>query len=132
VKRNEIYYADLDPVQGAEQSGRRPVLIVQNDIGNEHSSTVIVCPITSANRTNYLPTHVRLGCNYGLTKDSIVFCEQIRAIDKKRLGSKIGIITDKMMLKQINDALHISIALHDRKSTFFETSYASSENQNCV
>jgi len=111
IKRNEIYYADLSPTEGAEQGGVRPVLVIQNDMGNKYSPTVIICPITGANRTTVLPTHVRLGCNFGLYKNSTLFCEQIRAIDKKRLKNRIGIIDDKKTIEKIDKALHISLAL---------------------
>lgn len=111
VRRNDIFYADLSPVLGAEQDGVRPVLVVQNDVGNEHSPTIIICPLTSAARAVRLPTHVRLGCDFGLKKDSVVFCEQIRAIDKSRLRSKIGAITKLEIINELNRALHISIGL---------------------
>ena len=91
IKRGEIYYADLSPVVGSEQGGIRPVLIVQNDVGNRHSPTVIAAAITSQKEKAKLPTHIELsadGC--GLAKDSVVLLEQIRTIDKKRLKERMG------------------------------------------
>ena len=91
VKRGEIYYADLSPVVGSEQGGVRPVLIVQNDVGNRYSPTVIAAAITSQRDKNRLPTHIELQADKcGLAKDSIVLLEQIRTIDKKRLKDKTG------------------------------------------
>lgn len=91
VRRGEIYYADLSPVVGSEQGGIRPVLIVQNDVGNRHSPTVIAAAITSQRDKNRLPTHIEVQADKcGLAKDSIVLLEQIRTIDKKRLKDKMG------------------------------------------
>ena len=90
MKRGDIYYADLSPVVGSEQGGVRPVLIVQNDIGNRYSPTVIAAAITSQTDKNKLPTHIELDCKRcGLSRDSIVLLEQIRTIDKRRLREKI-------------------------------------------
>lgn len=111
IKRGEIYYADLSPVVGSEQGGLRPVLIVQNDIGNKHSPTVIAAAITSQREKTKLPTHIELnsgGC--GLAKDSVVLLEQIRTIDKKRLKEKMGEV-DNGSMSQINTALSISFGL---------------------
>lgn len=91
VKRGEIYYADLSPVVGSEQGGVRPVLIVQNDVGNKHSPTVIAAAITSQREKAKLPTHIELEADScGLSKDSVVLLEQIRTIDKKRLKERMG------------------------------------------
>ncbi len=90
VKRGEIYYADLSPVVGSEQGGVRPVLVVQNDVGNKYSPTVIVCAVTSKLSKAKLPTHVEINMGYGLTKASVALLEQLRTIDKRRLKEKIG------------------------------------------
>lgn len=111
VKRGDIYYADLSPVIGSEQGGVRPVLIIQNDIGNKYSPTVIATAITSQINKAKMPTHIELDANeYGLSKDSVVLAEQIRTIDKKRLKEKIGHLDDNLMDK-VNEALEISFGL---------------------
>lgn len=111
VKRGDIYYADLSPVIGSEQGGIRPVLIIQNDIGNKYSPTVIIAAITSQINKAKLPTHVEISSEeYGLSRDSVVLLEQIRTIDKRRLKDKIGHISDELMGK-VNDAVSISIGL---------------------
>ena len=111
VKRGEIYYADLSPVVGSEQGGTRPVLIVQNDIGNRYSPTVIAAAITSQKEKSHLPTHIEVkSSDCGLTKDSIVLLEQIRTLDKKRLKEKMGKLSDTSMT-EINDALKVSFGL---------------------
>lgn len=111
IKRGDIYYADLSPVVGSEQGGVRPVLIIQNDIGNKYSPTVIATAITSQMNKAKMPTHIELDANeYGLSKDSVVLAEQIRTIDKKRLKEKIGHLDDKLMTK-VNEALEISFGL---------------------
>ena len=111
VKRGEIYYADLSPVVGSEQGGVRPVLIVQNDIGNRHSPTVIAAAITSRQDKNRLPTHIEVQADKcGLARDSIVLLEQIRTIDKKRLGDKMGEL-DHNSMNKVNTALSISFGL---------------------
>ncbi|MBP3379328.1 MAG: type II toxin-antitoxin system PemK/MazF family toxin [Alistipes sp.] len=111
VKRGEIYYADLSPVVGSEQGGVRPVLIVQNDVGNRHSPTVIAAAITSRHDKSRLPTHIEVKAdNCGLTRDSIVLLEQIRTIDKKRLGEKMGEL-DLNSMDKVNTALSISFGL---------------------
>lgn len=113
VKRGDIYYADLSPVVGSEQGGIRPVLIVQNDVGNKYSPTVIVAAITSQINKAKLPTHVEISASeYGLSKDSVILLEQIRTIDKRRLREKIGSSDDEMM-KKVNEALKISFGLVD-------------------
>ena len=114
VKRGELYYADLSPVVGSEQGGVRPVLVIQNDIGNRYSPTVIAAAITSQLNKAKLPTHIALDAEaFGLPKNSIVLLEQIRTIDKQRLKEKIGELPINMMTK-INDGLLISLG-------FFET-----------
>ena len=111
VKRGEIYYADLSPVVGSEQGGIRPVLIVQNDIGNRHSPTVIAAAITSRLDKAKLPTHISLdAASCGLTKDSIVLLEQIRTIDKRRLKDRMGAI-DHESMDRVDNALSISFGL---------------------
>ena len=91
IKRGDIYYADLSPVVGSEQGGIRPVLIVQNNVGNRYSPTVIAAAITSQINKAKMPTHITVGApNYGLTKDSIILTEQIRTLDKRRLREKMG------------------------------------------
>ncbi len=111
VKRGDIYYADLSPVIGSEQGGVRPVLIVQNDIGNKYSPTVIAAAITSQINKAKLPTHIEISAlEYGLPRDSVILLEQIRTIDKKRLKEKIGHLDDELMEK-VNDALNISFGL---------------------
>ena len=111
VKRGDIYYADLSPVVGSEQGGVRPVLIIQNDIGNKYSPTVIATAITSQINKAKMPTHIELDANeYGLSKDSVVLAEQIRTIDKRRLKEKIGHLDDELMTR-VNEALEISFGL---------------------
>ncbi len=111
VKRGDIYYADLSPVVGSEQGGVRPVLIIQNDIGNKYSPTVIATAITSQINKAKMPTHIELDANeYGLSKDSVVLAEQIRTIDKRRLKEKIGHIDEDLMTR-VNEALEISFGL---------------------
>ncbi|MCL2088474.1 MAG: type II toxin-antitoxin system PemK/MazF family toxin [Oscillospiraceae bacterium] len=111
VKRGEIYYADLSPVVGSEQGGVRPVLIVQNDVGNRYSPTVIAAAITSQMDKSKLPTHIELGASScGLQKNSVVLLEQIRTIDKKRLKERMGELDTRSMTK-INSALSISFGL---------------------
>ncbi len=115
VRRGEIYYADLSPVVGSEQGGIRPVLIIQNDVGNRYSPTVIAAAITSQRDKAKLPTHIELEAqSCGLVKDSTVLLEQVRTIDKKRLREKMGEITPETM-SSINNALSISFGLTDRR-----------------
>ena len=107
-----MFYADLSPVIGSEQGGVRPVLIIQNDIGNKFSPTVIATAITSQINKAKMPTHIELDAkSYGLPKDSVILAEQIRTIDKKRLKEKIGHVDDELMEK-VNDALEISFGLN--------------------
>lgn len=113
IKRGEIYLADLSPVVGSEQGGQRPVLIVQNDIGNKYSPTVIIVAITAQISKSKLPTHVELSAEEnGLNKDSVILCEQLRTIDKKRLLQLIGHL-DSSYMEKVNDALFISLGLVD-------------------
>ncbi len=119
LKRGDIYYADLSPVVGSEQGGVRPVLIVQNDIGNKYSPTVIAAAITSQRDKAKLPTHIELDArNCGLAKNSVVLLEQIRTIDKKRLKEKMGKL-DHESMSAVDRALSISFGLpstHQRMS----------------
>ncbi|MBQ8605022.1 MAG: type II toxin-antitoxin system PemK/MazF family toxin [Oscillospiraceae bacterium] len=113
IKRGEVFYADLSPVVGSEQGGTRPVLIVQNDIGNRHSPTVIAAAITSRQDKTAMPTHINIrGDSCGLAKDSVVLLEQIRTIDKQRLKEKTGRL-DNSDLEKVNQALNISFGLNN-------------------
>ena len=109
IKRGELYYADLSPVIGSEQGGVRPVLLVQNDVGNKYSPTVIAAAVTSKLTKARLPTHIELSARtYGLVKDSVVLLEQIRTIDKRRLKERIGLLSPQVMAR-VDDALLISL-----------------------
>jgi mRNA interferase MazF len=111
VKRGDIFYADLSPVVGSEQGGLRPVLIVQNDVGNKYSPTVIAAAITSKLDKAKLPTHIDVYAEeFGLSKNSVVLLEQIRTLDKRRLREKMGHLDDVLMQK-VNDAITISFGL---------------------
>ena len=111
IKRGDIFYADLRPVVGSEQGGVRPVLIIQNDVGNRHSPTVICAAITSKMNKAKLPTHVELEAGrFQLVKDSVILLEQLRTIDKQRLKEKICHI-DSDLLERVNQALKISLEL---------------------
>ena len=111
VKRGDMYYADLSPVIGSEQGGIRPVLIIQNDVGNKYSPTVIAAAITSQTGKSRLPTHININSSeYGLVKNSVILTEQIRTIDKSRLLEKIGQI-DPATMHQVNSALGVSFGL---------------------
>ena len=113
IKRGELYYADLSPVVGSEQGGVRPVLVVQNDVGNKYSPTVIAAAVTSQMGKAKLPTHIELAAgDYGLPKDSVVLLEQIRTIDKRRLRERIGELPINLMRK-VNDALMISLGFFE-------------------
>jgi len=113
VKRGDVFYADLSPVVGSEQGGVRPVLVIQNDIGNRFSPTVIVAAITAQIQKAKLPTHVEIEAKaHGLDRDSVVLLEQIRTIDKQRLTDKITHLEEEMMRK-VDDALQISVGLID-------------------
>ncbi len=111
VKRGEIYYADLSPVVGSEQGGVRPVLIVQNDVGNRFSPTVIAAAITSRTGKTRLPTHIDLAARvYGLQRDSVVLLEQVRTLDKERLLEKMGRVDEERMA-EVDNALRVSFGL---------------------
>lgn len=111
VKRGDIFYADLSPVVGSEQGGVRPVLVVQNDVGNKFSPTVIISAITSQINKAKMPTHIEIAADeYGLAKDSVILAEQIRTIDKRRLKERIGKLDDDLMQK-VDDALAVSFGL---------------------
>ena len=112
IKRGDLYYADLSPVVGSEQCGVRPVLVVQNDIGNKYSPTIIAAAITSQLNKAKLPTHINLPAEeYGLPKNSVVLLEQIRTIDKRRLKDKIGELPNDIM-NMVNEALMISLGFY--------------------
>ncbi|MDN6397564.1 mRNA interferase MazF [Alkalibacterium gilvum] len=113
VKRGEIYYADLSPVIGSEQGGMRPVLIVQNNVGNKYSPTVIVAAITTKIEKGKMPTHVEVGADKGLEKNSVVLLEQLRTIDKQRLRDQVTQLDNKTM-GMVDDALAISIGLSNQ------------------
>ena len=109
IKRGELYYADLSPVVGSEQGGVRPVLVVQNDVGNKYSPTVIAAAVTSKLNKARLPTHIELCAeDYGLTKDSVILLEQIRTLDKRRLKERIGAL-DPALMRRVDVALKISL-----------------------
>ena len=112
IKRGDMFYADLSPVVGSEQGGIRPVLIIQNDMGNKYSPTVIA--ITSQTNKTKLPTHIEIDSEKcGLKNDSVVLAEQIRTIDKSRLKEKIGHIEDERIINKINNALGVSFGLEE-------------------
>jgi len=111
VKRGDVYFADLSPVVGSEQGGVRPVLVIQNDIGNRFSPTIIVAAITAQIQKAKLPTHVEIDAKrYGFERDSVILLEQIRTIDKQRLTDKITQLDEEMMEK-VDEALQISLGL---------------------
>ena len=111
IKRGDIYYADLSPVIGSEQGGIRPVLIIQNDVGNKYSPTVIAAAITSQKEKTKLPTHISvISGECGLAKDSIVLLEQVRTIDKKRLKERLGSLDD-LSMEMVDKALSVSFGL---------------------
>ena len=112
VRRGDVFYADLRPVIGSEQGGVRPVLIIQNDIGNRHSPTVICAAITSRMNKAKLPTHIAIdAAEYQMVKDSVILLEQLRTIDKSRLKDKVCHLDDEI-IKKIDDALKISLQLN--------------------
>ena len=112
MRRGDVYYADLRPVIGSEQGGIRPVLIIQNDVGNKHSPTVICAAITSKMNKAKLPTHISLAARqFGLPKDSVVLLEQIRTLDKKRLREHMGRV-DGPMMHRVDEAIAVSFGLH--------------------
>lgn len=115
IKRGDIYYADLSPVIGSEQGGIRPVLIIQNDVGNKYSPTVIAAAITSKLNKSRLPTHIEVDAReYGLAKDSIILLEQIRTLDKQRLKERMGHLNENKMI-DVNKALFVSFGLEEEK-----------------
>ena len=112
IKRGDIFYADLRPVIGSEQGGIRPVLIIQNDVGNKHSPTIIVAAITSKMNKAKLPTHIELSADeYAMDKDSVILLEQLRTIDKKRMKDKICHLDERIM-ERVNEGLKISLDLY--------------------
>lgn len=128
IKRGDIYYADLSPVLGSEQGGLRPVLIVQNDVGNKYSPTVIAAAITSRLAKTSLPTHINVYAeSFGLARDSVVLLEQIRTIDKKRLREKMGHLDDSLM-GRVNDALSVSFGLSPVYQDTADTGYTMKTN----
>ena len=113
IKRGEIYYANLDPTVGSEQKGKRPVVICQNEMGNKHSPTVVVAPITAKLTKNPLPTHVKLySGKFGISQDSIILTEQIRTIDRQRLGDYVGTL-DNDALARLDTALSVSVGIQE-------------------
>ena len=113
IRRGDIFYADLSPVVGSEQDGIRPIVIIQNDVGNRFSPTIIGIAITSKEKVK-MPTHLEIdGTKYGLEKDSVILAEQIRTLDKSRLKEKIGHIDDDNIINKINNALGVSFGLSD-------------------
>ena len=120
VRRGEIYYADLSPVVGSEQGGMRPVLIVQNDVGNRYSPTVIAAAITSQQNKARLPTHIEIEARtYGLSKNSVVLLEQVRTLDKRRLRERMGCLDEKAM-QRVDGAIAISLGLRDDRDNITE------------
>ena len=116
IKRGELYYADLSPVVGSEQGGVRPVLVVQNDVGNKFSPTVIAAAVTSKINKAKLPTHIEIYADkVGLSKDSVVLLEQIRTLDKRRLKEKMGHLGDDVM-QQVNNAITVSFGLSGERA----------------
>ncbi len=114
IRRGEIYYADLSPVVGSEQGGIRPVLIVQNDIGNKYSPTIIAAAVTSKLNKARLPTHIEIPSSvYGLPKDSVILLEQLRTLDKRRLKDRVGLL-DSETMEKVNNALKISLGFDEK------------------
>ena len=114
IRRGEIYYADLNPVVGSEQGGIRPVLILQNEVGNWFSPTVIVAAMTARGGKAHLPTHVPVGTDSGLRRPSLVLAEQVRTIDKSRLQQRVGMLPPEKQ-EQVDRALRISFALSPQR-----------------
>ena len=111
VKRGQLYFADLSPVIGSEQGGARPVLVIQNDVGNRYSPTVIAAAITSQQNKAKLPTHIEISAKaVGLSRNSVVLLEQIRTLDKRRLKEKMGTL-DTQLMQQVDDAIAVSFGL---------------------
>lgn len=109
IRRGDIFYADLNPVVGSEQGGIRPVLIVQNNVGNKYSPTLVVLPISAAKK-HYLPTHIHIRGSKALPKDSVILAEQIRTIDKDRLKNYVGSV-DFELMEKVEKAMKISIGV---------------------
>ena len=117
IKKGDLYFADVSPVTGSEQGGIRPVLVVQNDVGNKYSPTIIVAAVTSRRNKADLPTHVEIAADgNGLSKNSVILLEQLRTIDKTRLKERIGTI-DRNRLPEVNEALSVSLGI-DSNSFF--------------
>ena len=117
IKKGDLYFADLSPVTGSEQGGIRPVLVVQNDVGNKYSPTIIVAAVTSRRNKADLPTHVEIAADgNGLSKNSVILLEQLRTIDKTRFKDRIGTI-DRNRLPEVNEALSVSLGI-DSNSFF--------------
>lgn len=113
IKRGEIYFAQLNPVVGSEQGGIRPVLVVQNDIGNQYSPTTIILAITSQINKAKLPTHVELKAKtYGMERDSVVLAEQVRTIDKARLKQRLAVLNEETMQK-VDKAIAVSLGINE-------------------
>ena len=110
VKKGDLYFADLSPVVGSEQGGVRPVLVVQNDVGNRYSPTIIVAAVTSQTGKSKLPTHVELAATQGLSKNSVVLLEQLRTIDKQRLKERIGTLSEAQ-IPSVDEALSVSLGI---------------------
>ena len=133
VKRGDIYYADLSPVVGSEQGGLRPVLIIQNDVGNRYSPTVIAAAITSKMGKSRLPTHIDIYAERaGLAKNSVVLLEQIRTLDKRRLKEKMGHL-DEGMMNEINTAIAVSFGLGELpRGVDYDAAYSSEQPSGAV
>ena len=115
IQRGDIYYADLTPVTGSEQGGIRPVLILQNNVGNHHSPTVIAAAITSQTGKARLPTHISVApLSCGLPKESVILLEQVRTLDKRRLREKMGRL-DEGVMRQVDAAIAVSLGLHPER-----------------
>ena len=124
IRRGDIFYADLSPVVGSEQGGLRPVLIIQNDVGNRYSPTVIAAAITSRMGKTRLPTHIDIYAEKaGLAKDSVILLEQIRTLDKRRLKEKMGHLDDHMM-NEVNTAIAVSFGLPEPGTAHLRTAFA--------
>jgi len=124
IRRGDIYYADLSPVVGSEQGGLRPVLIIQNDVGNRYSPTVIAAAITSRMGKTKLPTHIDIQAEaVGLAKDSVILLEQIRTLDKRRLKEKMGHLDDALM-NSVNNAIAVSFGLEEHTPVAFSANAA--------
>ncbi|MBQ7768738.1 MAG: type II toxin-antitoxin system PemK/MazF family toxin [Oscillospiraceae bacterium] len=110
VHRGDVFYADMGVNVGSEQNGMRPVLVLQNDVGNEHSPTIIVAVLTSKVKKMYMPTHVYVGARFGLTEESVVLTEQLSTIDRRRLRGYVGSV-DRPTMKKVEQAIQISLGL---------------------